>query len=419
MAKYKTLHEMFSEHYNAGITPAQCKAILGHLETYELRQSHPMALNTPYIGLDKMYFLPKDQHVLFDTFDIEKKEMLRHMGDCDNVDFNHTVATDPYNLLTVWIVHKIRRSDKLSQKLAEETQVALFLLLHYKFFTSRVNHLFKYGATEGIMIQAVEQLSQKFDIKKPETPTWRAVMRKRSEDMCMPGSIHEHTLNTFGPDDKVFYVISDAQTRIRNKLKLITDAYYEAKEAGESVTYRSITDEIDGKQLIRTVESKYEQMVMGVAKDALSLDQFINGEQVRLVTAMVRNLAPDTFRKFLSIFSGLAIQQYRSGKDMVKEENGDMVMYRGYRALISAIISATYRVVLNSKDINPNSKIDILTKTLNQYRASRISDVGIISTKESVGEWVESSKLSSRSETKGAIRLAFVLYFILQSFKYT
>lgn len=415
---YNTLREMFYANYEIKVTKAQAKSLVSFVREYELRKDHPNALNTPYIGLNKMYFLPKDQNFVFDTFGVIKEDLKEKLHSCKNINPDFIVQSDPFNQFLIWTIHRLFKSDDLSDQETYQTQYELLKLLQYKFFTSTVNAYFKYGANEDYMQAAIERLSGKFDIKKKETGTWKLIMEKRAEEILDPDSIHYKTLKNYDDDDDILYVITDTQTRIRNKLKLITSSYYEVRKRGEKIQQYNIADEVDGEQLLKSIEAKYDRMSLGVARQALSVDRFVDVTKVKLVSGLIKNAPPDLIRKFLTKFTDIAAQHYKNGNARKQEEGENYPRYVGYAILIEQIIVATYGVVLKRKDVDVNSKLSILETTVNLYRASRINDEQVLAVKESVMSLVEEMDLTKRDETKGALRLAFITYIMVLSFDY-
>lgn len=412
------IKEMFDSLNIPAVTANNAKNIIAFCRSYELRKGNVEALNSPYIGLSKMYYLPKDQDIPFEEFGISRNDLTAAMKKCKAIDFNHKVTSNPFNLFVIWLVHCFINSKQVPANLSHEVQMALLKLLHYRFFTSRVNHLFPHGTNEEIAVATVERLSGKFDIKKPETATWKLVMEARSRDVLDPSSIHYKSLKAFGPDYQILYVISDINTRLRNKLSLITDTYYDTKEHNERVKHYGISDEIDGEQVLKSVEAIYEQMVLGLSSDFLSVDSLLDAQKIKIVCGFNKNVNPALMRSLLIKFSDKAVNQYRHGKSKsIKTVKGSSVA-EGYLALIQEIVTVTYAAVLRNKDVNVKSKLSILEKTQHIYKASRISDQALLDVKTSVAYWVDEARLTSREETKGALRIAFITYIILKSFDY-
>lgn len=417
--RYSSLKELFTSHYDFKISESQCKSIVAFTQEYELRDDHANALNSPYIGLHGVYFLPKDQNFIFDLFGVIKTDLKDQIHNCKTINPDHIVISDPFNQLVIWLIYKLNKTTNISDKKIYQTQFSLLKLLQYKFFSSIVNYYYPYGANEDYMVAAIERLSGKFDIKKKETSTWKLVIEKRAEEMLGDNSIHKDALTKYEPDDKITYVISDTQTRIRNKIKLVTESYYNVREHGEKVRQYNISDEVDGEQLLKTIESKYDAMTIGISRQAISTDRFINTTYVKLTAELVKNIPPDLIRKFLVKFTDIAAQHYKDGKSKKWKQGDQYPIYIGYSILIEKLIIATYGSILRRKDVDINSKISILEKTINQYRASRINDEQVLAVKESVLHLVNEIGLTKREETIGALRLSFIVYIMLLSFDYT
>lgn len=412
----RTLKELLLEKYDLTITKHHYLAIKKHVTLWELRDTHPEALNTPMLGLSKIHFLTKDTMALFDIFDIEKGSFQEVVWSADVVDTTRKVTSDPYNILTLWIVYLVEHS-ALPRAQKDELQYDLIKLMHYRFFTSIVNHNFPFQAQADVMEYTINNLSLKYDIKQKETSTWRLVMEARSKDVMDRSSVHFKTLRSFAPDDKVLYAISDIQTRIRVKLGNIIQKFYENKEQGNKMGTYGIVGEIEGEKVIKNIVASFDQMVETICNDALNTNKFIDSSSIDIVVKLTGNIRADMFRSLLIKFSSMAIEQHRTKtQDKVDGVNEHRLLI-GYRALITNVIQKTYRECIFDKTVNMKSKIEILQKTRNIYRSSRISNEDILVIKNSVADFVDKYSNSQRESTNASLKLATIQYFILLSFK--
>ena len=53
---------------------------------------------------------------------------------------------------------------------------------------------------------------------------------------------------------------------------------------------------------------------------------------------------------------------------------------------------------------------------MNLYRSSRVSDPIVVKIKDSVSNFIDSTKLSSREATNASLKIGFIMYIILLSF---
>lgn len=412
----KTLKELLLEKYDLNITRHHYLQLKKHLTTWELRNQHPEAINTPMLGVTKVHFLTKDTMMLFDIFDIEKSAFEKLVWSADAIDTSRLVTSDVYNMLTLWLVYLAEHS-KMPTKQKEDMQFCLLKLMHYRFFTSVVNYRLSHGASPEVMEYTINNLSNKFDIKQKETSTWRLVIEARSKDVMDKSSIHYKTLRSFSPDDKVLYVITDIQTRIRVKLGTIINKYYENKEQGNKMGSYGIVGEIEGEKVIKNVVASFDQMIEGICNSALNTNKFIDHGSIDIAVKITGNVRADMFRSLLIKFSGMAIDQHRKkNQDMVEGVDEHRILV-GYRALISNIIQKTYRECIFDKSIKMSSKLEILQKSRNIYRSSRITNPDILVIKNTVSKFVDEYSNSNRDSTNASLRISFITYIMLLSFK--
>lgn len=381
---------------------------------YETRDTHPEALNSPLLGVHNLGFFPRDSQALFDMAGVDRDEFKLAVKQ-SSIDNNFRVASDEYNLLTIWIAHNLYNATTISRDLKDKAIRALFFMLIIKFFSSVVRHFFPYKATRAIMEATIDNLTDKFDIKHRETNTWKLVIEKRADLLTETTSanIHYNTLKTFSPDSKVTYVITDLQTRIRTKVRLIAELYYEAVKNGNAVMEGTLVGEdLEGEKIIKELQNSYDSMIEGICNMILNAQQFIRSDYIRVVCALCSNVKTEMMRNVLMQFSALATAQYRKNRGDDMDKSGKL--YSGYHILISNLIQRTYRACIMDKV--PLKRIPILKKAMNLYRSSRISDEVVLRVKESVDRFVDSTKVSSREATNASLKIAFILYIVLLSF---
>jgi len=413
----RTLKEILLERYKLDITRNHYLRIKKHLISWELRDQHPEALNTPMLGITKIHFLTKDTMALFDIFDIEKSAFEATFRAAKTIDTSRRVISDAYNMLTVWAAYMVEQSS-LPKAQKEEMQYNLFKLMQYRIFTSIVNYNFPHRAQEDVMEYTINELSNKFDIKRNETSTWKLVIEARSKDIVGRDSIHHRTLRSFAPDDKVLYVITDVHTRIWVKLTTIIQKFYKNKEAGNRMGSYGIVGEIDGEKVVKNLVASYDQMIEGISNDVLSTNKFIDHTSIDIAVKITGNIRADMFRSLLIKFSDMAIDQHRKKNQDLIEGVDEHKLLIGYRILISNIIQKTYRECIFDKTVNMKSKLEILSKSRNIYRSSRITNKDILIIKNSVSDFVDKYSNSNRESTNASLRIAFISYIIILSFKH-
>lgn len=454
------IKDVLSERLNISMTPALATAIVRFVNAYESRGTHPEAFNSPYLGIHPCYFLTKDRDDFFALFNVDSKEfaqfiakysngrniifgvnmrtlvdmarslidslrktikglsasdMRKIISDITSIDTNFKVASDPLNIFITYLLHLVVTSS-LPVKQKEETMFKLLMLLQYKFFTSLVNHRFKYKPDEEVMTAMFESLTNKFDIK--QYGTWKRVMEVRAEQFVQKDSLHYNTFVTYNDDKKILYIITDVQTRIRNQINIVTQEFMKAKERQDKIgSYSHVGTDVDGEKILINSNSGFDIMTASVYNDSLSVTRFLDDPALKIVTGLFNGLSQPKIRALLIAFSELAVKQTKSGQSqLIKEENG-VVIYVGAQILIQNIIQKSYRYCIQNK-VNLNQLPMIIKTVKDVYGSSRISDEGIIQVRESVNKLVLDLQSNRRDATLSSFRIAFIVYIILLSFKY-
>lgn len=410
MATVLPLKQLFSKRHDFVPTTGIAREIVKWRTLFENRGEHPEALNTPLLGVNKIKFVPRDSDALFDIIGINKSEFQQTIR-MSSINTKFIVASDPFNLLTMWAVHKFYTSN-LPKMVRDETCVSLFMMMLIRFFSSFVGHMLPHTVNREIMEATIDGLSDKYDIKHAETSTWKLVMLARANELVSSNNIHSNTIKTFVNDSKIVYAITDTQTRIRTKLKLVIIEFHRVRESGGIIKDTEIMETIGETTEIKGLENNYDNMINSVCNRILNINQFVRNDFISLVCKKTANVKADMFRELLMKFSTLATYQYSKHKQDDVDTQG---RYRGYHILIRNLIQRTYRACIVKK-VKMTSKLAILEEVTNLYKASRISDPEILKIKESVEAFVNESKISSRDSTKASLKIALILYIILLTF---
>ena len=410
-----SLKQLCMQRFNITITKRMIDQLVRVCTLYEVRDDHVEALNSPMLGVNKIHFFDKDQRAVFDVFEVDRNDFAKMIQQSGlNKDFK--VSSDVYNVFTVYMAHCIMKSS-LPKSVQEEGCFALWKMLQYKFFSSIVNHMLPYKPNPDVMQATLDGLSAKFDIVNKETNTWKLVMEARARELCQKeGNIHYHSILNFTPDQKVVYVLSDVQTRLRTKIKLVVQEYYKTLEEGKRIASTTMTtDDLEGERIVKELTGSLDNMIAVICNKALNANQFIRNDVVRIVSKLVPNIRPDMMRTLLMFFSNQSVVQYQKHKQDEIDKTGRYLI--GYHILITEIIQRSYRLCILEK-VNMKSRLAILDKVRNTFRSSRVNDPDILRIKDSVEHLVEIAKVTSRDSTKASLKIAFILYIILLTFDY-
>ena len=404
---------------NFEITSEMIKDLESFVVYFETKNEHSLTLNSAIYGVHPIYFLNTDAQILFQIFGVTEDHVQLVLNEIPDsiISSDWYVLNDTYNQLTVWLAHRILNS-KLTKEEKDKGLLSLFKMLNYKFFTSFVNHCYRYGANKAIMEATINSLSNKFDIIK--YGTWKKVLEVRSLDIIDPVGIHYKTLLDYDDDLSIKYVLSDSQTRIRNKLKLINEEYAKRKEENDAIgTYASTNVNSEGEKFIIDNVNVLDTMISNMLVQVQSTAKFIDNEAIKFISTIFKAIHPDTFRRILVMYSDLACVQANSGDQekigKIKSTGEDI--YIGVSVMISTFLQKTYRACILDK-IDITNKKDVLVKARNLYTSSRVNDPDILMIKRSFSSFVVGCGESTRTATISSLTIGLMIYLLLLSFNY-
>lgn len=440
-----TIKALLEKEFPISITKAVFQNLIRYLIMFETRDKNALALNSPYLGVIPVFFTNQDQDMFFDIFNTNGKEFTKYLkknnldslinglqrGELkklivklDAVDSARKVQSDPFNIFITYVIYKVvntaAKSIGISDKEKDNLLIAIFKIFQYKFFTSLVNHRFRYKADENVMQATVNSLSNKFAITK--YGTWKKVIEARAEELISDDSIHKDTISKYDDDVKILYLITDTQTRIRNQINIVTSAYYVKKEQHDEVASYGITgNDIEGEKIVVDQVSVFDSMTSNLTNEMMSVHQFITPELITLMCKMHTNIRYDLFKSVLVKFSEKALLQARAkttdkGLDEIQSINNQDI-YLGLRIFVAKTIQKSYRYCIQN-NVNMNSKVEILKAIKDVYSSSRINDPNILSIRDSAAVFIDGCNISRRPATVTSLKIALILYIIVKSFRY-
>ena len=417
----KTILTNFSNNaaLNKPITSEQIEYLEQYCVYFETKNEHPLALNSALLGVYPIYFLDLEKNMLFDILEVNEEDMKEAIRQTPFINPEFKVRSDAYNNLVIWTAHKILISETLTNDEKEKGLFNIFKMLIYKFFTSTVNHSYKHGANKAIMEATISSLSNKYYIV--QYGTWKKLIEARSKDIYDPSSIHYKYLLNYDNDEKVLYILSDTQSRIRTQIRLISEAYYAKYEEGDKIdTYSSIGVDKEGNKTIVTNTNTYDLMIAGLLAQIQSPARFIDNELIHILCIKDKSsfVKEDAFRRVLTTFTQLASLQSANNElelEGTTEDGRDI--YLGCNILIREFIQKTYRYCTLS-GINMSDANAIIKKTKDIYTSSRISDPDILKIKNSFAAFVIGCGESRRPATNATITSLMILYILIRTFKY-
>ena len=448
------IRDTLEDHFPLTITPAIASAIVRYTTSFEVANMN--ALSTPYLGLVPIKFKESFKQEFFDLLNVDSSVITKlfntHREDTfagvslkalipsvkqgmiaeeriykeqgistttinkviktiPSINTNFKVVSDPFNLFTNYTVYKILNSD-IPEKLKKESASAVLKLLQYKYFTSLVNYRFRFKPSEAVMRSTIEQLSERFDIRR--YGTWKNVMDTRVADILSEDSLHSKALTTFTDDKAVLYLITDFQTRIRNQLNIFVEEYMRVKQTGDIIgDYGSTgTDSESGEKVLLDQEDRLTTAILKVYTDSLTTSRWLFEPAIKITASLFTALNVSIFRKYLIAYSEYAVVKNNQGnKEEVKEKNGE-VLYIGPYVFTHQTIQQSIRYcVRNNVDIS--KPVEVLKTVRAVMSSSRVSDSNILAVRASSGYICDQINITDRSATVSALRIGLIIYMVL------
>lgn len=198
--------------------------------TKEFMSKNDSKLSTAILGR-QVIVNSKMEDDIFDTFDLDRTDLL---NTCENSPYFKSYGKN-LQLMNQFIVALPLIIASLEYKrLGEKEQSDLcYLLTFFKPYASRISVFFKYGVNEDQMLYTVENLSERFDLKKLGTVL--GVIKKIS-DGSYQNYIADIKANEKITDEKLHIIYQSGITsRINNSVGLIVKEYI--KNTGKSLSF--------------------------------------------------------------------------------------------------------------------------------------------------------------------------------------
>lgn len=306
--------------------------------------------------------------------------------------------SDVFNMSCAYLIYCFYNSN-LSPSAKHQAMVDYGMILNIRFLTSFMAISLLHETPEEIEDKMYENLSYKYSLKK--AGTWYNLLRKRSEDMVAPSSIHIGVVKSFRPDESVFYFISDTQTRIKNLIKQLFEQMLQAKEDELRRLKSTSMVEMEDGLTVRDMKGQYQTYKTYIENTLLDRNDFIRAEIIEAVLGIMNNTVPPP------IFGEVIIRYYESynKRDNLCHE------------ILEDTLLHVFDKIQRDKEIQKktNNIADLLLYVKSLYTAARSGDEVINLRKK--GETFIKKKVKVKSENLlGNTRTALLLYLVARTF---
>ena len=396
------LKTAFDERYGGiKITKALCDEIY-------LKQIKFVTKNSEYIeffggnliGVHVVKFTASDEQNIFDIFDTNEKEIDECSKKAEGINQSFIVASDPYNLFSVYVAHRILESE-LPEKTKHIGAMNILLLMYYRFLTGIVNHFFRYPIDKDTAEVIYNNLSYKYILK--QKGSWSAALEYRSEELVSKNSIHYDEILKFDNDEKIMYIISDSYNRIKDMIKNLYREFLKVKESGikyHKTSQIQIDDE--GADSFKDLTKGLEIYKTYMYKIVGNTNDLIKKELVSIVVDLVPAILPDQVIKTLNF---MVKHNHDQNKHYI-DEYLDLLLVYSYNEM-----KTDYDIINTLKDLP-----EFLTTLKGKYQSSKSKEPDLLKLRELGDMLIEDSTDIRTKITLSSLRTANFLYMVLRVF---
>lgn len=278
------------------------RALLKRLQAYETEFTHRNNDHIAFfsgnlLGVDKVRFKTTDWANWFDDIiQLDDTELRQAVHALPSVNKDFVVSSDVMNISCMWLIHAFENSD-LSPKEKHDGMMAAALVFHYKVLSSKLAHDFPFAANKEIAITVYAQLTKKFALK--QHGSWGALLRARCEDLIRKGTLHWKTIENFGPDAAVLYMVTDTQGRIRDVVKKLWEVLDKVRASDSKIVTVSSTITVDGEAKVGDLNRHlvdYKHYIHGIVGTPTT---FIKEELIDVVGNAMHTMNPEFLQEAL------------------------------------------------------------------------------------------------------------------------
>lgn len=364
-----------------------------------LNEDHVEYFGGNLTGVHRVRFGTSERLMLTeDILDIDDLAIQREIKRLPHIEATWVRGTDGLNLALLYLVHKLAIDTSLSSKAKYDMQVSALLILQYKFVSSILTYYFKYLVKPEVALAVYQSLSGKYHIKKYKT--WQAVFLARCHDILVSEDTHRKTIQTFEPDSKVQYMITDIQGRHKQMIINIYGVTIDIKESGNKVNSLTGLIELDGDLALRDITRVQNDYLNYIKKVAINKNEFIKEDLVEVIDSSITTMPRKQFYDVLLLVSSNAAARDKQTIELIEE-----IIFNSF-----AFFSENKKVVTDIKDL-PN----VLKVIKDLYTAGKSTNPSILKSRK-IGEKIAKKATSTTSSTTiSGLRTGLILYILLRA----
>ena len=363
-------------------------------------QDHQEFFGGNLTGVHVVRFTDADRNRWFhEILEVDDGPLEERLLALPTINAEYHVSSDTMNLSCIWLAHALFNSSLLNKEQKHEAMVNVFLVLQYKYLTSRLFRHFIYPADKATAEATYAQLNYKYAIKV--YGSWSALLLARAEEIISESSIHYKTITEMKSDKDVVYMLNDTQGRIRDMLKNIYDVFKRVHEQGTRIITTSSVIEHEGVEVLKEKTHdimSYKRYIGSIISDRNS---FIRLELVSIIEKLIYTMPSKPFVETLEWMS----DNYRQHGATVIEE------------ILDETLVHCFDYISNNKDVirSTTDYATLLSKLKGVYMSSRSTDVVLLSLREKVETMVKMATHNRNESVISSVRTGIMLYINIRT----
>jgi len=399
-----TLKQVFDEvfrhvKFNRALAHQQ---YLFHTGFMNKNDEHLLFFSGKLTGVHFIRFTPKDFDVFYnDLLDVDLGNVKHAISMVEAIDPRWVIASDAFNLVTMYMVHRWLTTPALDDKSREQAATGAAIIFFYRSAAAMLNEWFRYPVDVALAEATYANLSNRFLIRKLDS--WQDVMLYRATEIVKQESVHRKTYESFNDDYAVVQLVNDARGRMADIIKNIYAEMMKAHKRGERLkTSSDMSVNLDGDEILKDKShglSDYSQYLFSIIHDEAS---FIKAELVDIVAKIMPTMQTRGFRACLEWMSEYCgHKQYDVIQDFI-----ELTLIHSYHYFLTHEY-----MVINSRDIS-----GLLGRLKNIYVSSRSTDVDLMKLREMGSQIVQHATGKTNEQSTAAIRTGLLLYLTLRTY---
>lgn len=359
-------------------------------------EDHVSFFGSNLTGVTRIVYGNDDRNAwAIEILDIDEIEIKSRVKALDHIGSDWVRGTDGVNLSLIYTMHLIHHST-LSTTSKRQAIINCLVILQAKFLSSLLYGYFKHPVSEKLALAVYDALSRKFYIKK--YGTWLAILQARAESIY--DHDHKNTIVTFETDERIQYMITDVQTRIKSMILNIYDVTMKLNAKGVGVGSNSMMVKMEDSIEVRSIERDFDNYRNYLNQVIQEPRAFIKDEIVDIISDSITTMPKKLLYDMLLVVSSKA----QTNDTKFNEKTEDILIY-------------TFDYFReNKRSVNDLSNLGRLVVALKSlFTASKTNSTTVINLREYFDKMVKDNIKSRNPATIAGLRTGIVLYIILRT----